>query len=264
MKQITITFIIFLNIVTNIQNLGFAITKPKTSFCNKTFCSIDTSDKENSNSQYYIGLKKCRINKIEKQKDVYIINATCDNKKMKIVSVKEKFGGGEKIKVNQEYSLEIFSYFEKSDIFHQFINFEITPGNQILADLNTRELYYTTSLRGLNYDPNNVICIYAEPIEIEINVTKIQDTPHFYYIYGKSKDHEFKILSLKDDKCKSDPIVIGNTYILTLNSYCKSIPTHFRYAFLELRISENIIVELDNHSRDLFYSNNLIGLCYSK
>ena len=253
-----------MNIVTNIQKVSFAITKPKTSFCNRTLSSIDTSDKENSNSQYYIGLKKCRINKIEKQKDVYIIYATCDNTKIKIVSLMEKFKGGEKIKVNQEYSLQIFSYFEKSDIFHQFINFEITPGNQIVADLNTRELYYTTSLRGLNYVPYNALSIYAEPIEIEINITNIQATRQYYYIYGKSKGQEFKILSLKDDKCKSDPIVIGNTYTLTLNSYCKSIPTHFRYAFLGLRISENIVVELDNNSRDLFYSNNLIGLCYSK
>jgi hypothetical protein len=211
-----------------------------------------------------IGSKLCKIEKIKRHMDVYIIYVSSGDELYKIVSLVEKNDLGEKIKIGKEYELMLFSYFSGSDTFHSILNFEVSPGNVIEADEKTRELYYTINLRGLKFCTENKLSNSDEPLDALVTINRIIKKRGFFIILASTEQISYKIISIEDHACNRNEIKIGNKYEITIQSYFNGQPWQVRYRPISYSVSPGKSVSVDPKTRDLFYTKNFKGLCYTR
>jgi len=215
-----------------------------------------------SDSLDNVGTKLCKIVKIKRHHDMYIIYASCDKNSYKIVSPKEKNMKGVKIQIGKVYELALYSYFGQSDIFHSVINFKVSPGTIISADKETRDLYYSINLRGLKYTKENELSNIDSALNRTITIDKIKKYNNYFIIFASAETEKFKIVSLRDDTCCCKEIRTGNKINVNLRSYYEKQPWQVRYMAICFAIAPNVEVSADPETKNLFYSNNFKGLCF--
>jgi len=214
---------------------------------------IDTSD--------FLGIKRCKIEKIQSQKDVYIIFARTDDITYKIVSVKdESCKRMEKIKIGEIYELTLYSYFFNSDVYHRY-QFLVSPNNLVLADKN-KELCYSTNLRGLNYQKEFYLKICDSiPMQYYV-VKKIMKKNNISIITVNNGIDDFLIFSIADSSYSScKQIEKGMSIRLKLYSYYLGWPLHLRFGIVYIPFQDNVNLKVDLRTRNAFYATNLRGLC---
>jgi hypothetical protein len=219
------------------------------------------ADISSSDSANFIGTMDCKIMSIKRHKDAYVIYLSCDSVKYKLVTIKEESKNGEKIKVGEVYKLSLYSYFEKSDNLRSIIIFAVSKNNFVLADEKTKELCYSTDLRGLYYSKSLSLQVYKLPIFGNFEIVQIQKRDQYFRIIARKDKQDFVIISKETDTIYCDRIKKGNFYNLELVSYFKNFQWELRFSVMYLTV-EDIIVENDIETRDLFYTRNLRGLCF--
>jgi hypothetical protein len=217
----------------------------------------------NKDSSNFLGTKNCKIITIKKQKNIYIIHARCDSIDYRIVSVKEKSDIGKIIKVGEYYKFSLYSYYFELDNHYAFMNFEVTKDNFVLADRKTRELCYSINLKGLYYSESFSLIVYDSNIYENFKIIKIQTADNYFRITVRDEHKDFIVISKQIDTCDCHKIKKGDYYRLELVSYFRQTPWQERFPLMIL-IVDDLEVENDISTRDLFYTKNLKGLCYIK
>lgn len=218
----------------------------------------------NKDSANYLGTQKCKIISIKKQKNVFIIDVRNDSIEYKVVSIKEKSEVGEIIKVGEVYELSLYSYYLESDNHYSFMNFEVLKDNFVLADKKTRELCYSTNLKGLYYSKSFSLKVYDSTIYGHFEIIKIQTSDKYFRITVRKENKNFILISQQFDSFNCLKIKKGEYYYLELVSYFKEVPWQQRFAMMIVIVDDDLEVENDIATRDLFYTRNLRGLCYIK
>lgn len=93
-----------------------------------------------------------KIEKIKRIKSLFIIYATLDNDRYKIISLKEQSKPCTKIRKGNSYNLILSPYFDKNDLSNSIVTKVVVYGTTItLTDDCHFNLYFTSNLKGICY-----------------------------------------------------------------------------------------------------------------
>ena len=100
-----------------------------------------------------------------------------------------------------------------------------------------------------------------EPTLVEI--VKIKRVKNFFIIYAKDNENNYQIISKKvKDSKNCNKISKGNKYKFVLNPYFEK-NDNSRFYITHVKI-ERVLIPLDeNYGRNIFFTDNLSGLCYT-
>ena len=104
--------------------------------------------------------------------------------------------------------------------------------------------------------------IKSNNVPILVEIVKIKRVKNFFIIYAKKKEKNYQIISKKIKHSKRcNKISKGSSYKLLLVPYFKE-NDYTRYYITHVKV-EGVLIPLDeNYDRNLFFTDNLSGLCY--
>ena len=138
--------------------------------------------------------------------------------------------------------------------------------------LLTMPLTITFILKELNDPGSNLVCLHGHPNydSIIYKVYKIDSINSYYIIYAKSGSAVFKIVTSKESAKNCNKIVVDKSYEFHLHSVLSVngesvIPANQINEVTGFRIDNITTISLEGDSiMDLFFADNIKGLCYIK
>ena len=103
---------------------------------------------------------------------------------------------------------------------------------------------------------------------LEYKVYKLDSINNYYIIYAKREYSFYKIISRKESTINCAIISVGKTYKFNLNSFLvvnghRIIPANQINELSGWRVDSVTTIKFENDLiRDLFYADNIKGLCY--
>lgn len=100
-------------------------------------------------------------------------------------------------------------------------------------------------------------------------VFKLDSINDWYLIYALRKDTVYKIVSHKENNQDCELIRVGSKYKLSLKSMTEVAPVingvkmvPMNYLDISHMFDENTAIRVDNGSYDLYFTDNIKGLCF--
>lgn len=122
-------------------------------------------------------------------------------------------------------------------------------------------LFFSNDLYSQNIEENKISNVY------NIEIIKFDSTKDYFVIYAISDERKFKIVTRKiDSACRN--VFVKETYTVALKSVNKSLPIYLKGSntcdiYYDWGIG-NIIINESEWECDIFLTNEIFGLCYTK
>lgn len=93
-------------------------------------------------------------------------------------------------------------------------------------------------------------------------IISIEKEKNVYIIYAEKDNIIYKIVSLKGEKCGCKRVKIGLDYKFALTSYFGEKSVFIRQMVRGVEVTKDNIIQSGGSNNDLFFTPNLLGLCY--